>query len=81
VGITGEVASTHAFKDVYYFADVGGLFAGISLEGGAIGVREGLNRTYYGKTITPREIVLDRKVQAPAAQMLKDALTVPVKGK
>ena len=80
-GITGEVASTHSFKDVYYFADVGGLFAGVSLEGGVIRVRQGLNTSYYGKSLTPREIVLDRKVAAPSAQMLKDALTVPAKAK
>jgi len=79
VGVTGEVASTHAFKDVYYFADVGGLFAGISLEGGAIGVREGLNKTYYGKAVTPRQILLDHAVQAPGARMLQEALTVPAK--
>lgn len=80
-GLTGEVASTHAFKDVYYFADVGGLFVGVSLEGGVVHVREGLNKTYYGQTLTPRQIVLERKADVPAAQALKDALVVPAKGK
>jgi lipid-binding SYLF domain-containing protein len=80
-GITGEVASTHVFKDVYYFADVGGLFAGVSLEGGAIGVREGLNKAYYGKTYTPRQIILEHKVDASGAALLKEALTVPAKAK
>jgi len=79
-GLTGEVASTHAFKDVYYFADVGGLFVGVSLEGGVLHTREGLNKTYYGQTLTPREIVLERKADVPAVQALKNALTVPVKG-
>jgi lipid-binding SYLF domain-containing protein len=80
-GLTGEVASTHAFKDVYYFADVGGLFVGVSLEGGVLHTREGLNKTYYGQTLTPRQIVLERKADVPAAQALKDALMVPTKGK
>jgi SH3 domain-containing YSC84-like protein 1 len=80
-GITGEVASTHAFKDVYYFADVGGLFAGLSLEGGVIHVREGLNKAYYGQIYTPRQIVLEHKVEARGAAMLKEALTVPAKDK
>jgi len=79
-GLTGEVASTHAFKDVYYFADVGGLFAGVSLEGGVLHTREGLNKTYYGQTLTPRQIVLERKADVPAAQGLKNALVVPAKG-
>jgi SH3 domain-containing YSC84-like protein 1 len=80
-GLTGEVASTHVFKDVYYFADVGGLFAGVSLEGGVIHVREGLNKTYYGQPLTPRQIVLERKADVPAAKPLKDALTVLPKAK
>ena len=76
-GLTGEVASTHVFKDVYYFADVGGLFAGVSLEGGVIHVRDGLNRTYYGQSLSPRQILLERRVDAPNARQLKEALTVP----
>ncbi|MDR3641112.1 MAG: lipid-binding SYLF domain-containing protein [Humidesulfovibrio sp.] len=80
-GLTGEVASTHAFKDVYYFADVDGLFAGASLEGGVIHVREGMNRTFYGRLLSPREIVLERKVDAPAARPLKEALTVQARAK
>ena len=80
-GVTGEVASTHVFKDVYYFADVGGLFAGLSLEGGVIHVREGLNKAYYGQIYTPRQIVLEHKVDARGAALLKEALTVPAKDK
>lgn len=80
-GVTGEVASTHAFKDVYYFADVGGLFAGLSLEGGVIHERDGLNKAYYGQIFTPRQIVLEHKVSASGAAMLKEALTVPAKAK
>ncbi|MBU1230523.1 MAG: lipid-binding SYLF domain-containing protein [Proteobacteria bacterium] len=80
-GVTGEVASTHIFKDVYYFADVGGLFAGVSLEGGVIHVRENMNRNYYGQALSPRQVVLERKADARGAALLKDALTVPAKGK
>jgi len=80
-GLTGEVASTHVFKDVYYFADVNGLFAGISLEGGVIHVRDGLNKTFYGQSLTPREIVLDRKVDAATARALKESLIVVPKAK
>lgn len=74
-GVTGEVASTHSFKDVYYFADVGGLFAGISLEGGVIHAREGLNASYYGKPVTPRQILLEQKADAKGAQLLRDSLS------
>jgi len=80
-GVTGEVASPHSFKDVYYFADVGGLFAGLSLEGGVIHERDGLNKAYYGQIYTPRQIVLEHKVEARGAAMLKEALTVPARAK
>jgi len=80
-GLTGEVASTHVFKDVYYFADVGGLFAGVSLEGGVIHARDSLNKTFYGQALTPRQIVVERKVDAATARALKESLTVPPKAK
>jgi SH3 domain-containing YSC84-like protein 1 len=81
LGATGEVASTHVFKDVYYFADVGGLFAGISLEGGVISTRESLNQAYYGHALTPRQILLEHRGEARGAAMLRDALAVPAKAR
>jgi len=81
LGATGEVASTHVFKDVYYFADVGGLFAGISLEGGVISTREGLNKAYYGQALTPRQILLEHRGAARGAALLKDALSAPSRTK
>lgn len=79
-GYTGEVGSTHAFKDVYYFADVGGLFAGISLEGGVIHVRDNLNKAYYGRFYTPRQILLERRADQSKAGPLKDVLGAAGRG-
>jgi len=81
LGATGEVASTHVFKDVYYFADVGGLFAGLSLEGGVIHVREGLNKAYYGHDLTPRQILLEHQGEARGSESLREALVVPHKAR
>jgi SH3 domain-containing YSC84-like protein 1 len=80
-GLSGDVSSTHVFKDVYYFADVNGLFVGVSLEGGVIHVRDDLNKSYYGRDITPREILLDHKVDAPRARTLKSMLTVTLRSR
>ena len=74
-GAKGEASTTTAFKDVYYFADVGGLFAGVSLDGSVIKVRGSLNEKYYGYGATPEAIVLERRFDHPGTQVLKNALS------
>lgn len=51
--------STQDLADVYYFAEAAGVFAGISLEGGVVSSREGLNDDYYGTPFTSRQILLE----------------------
>jgi len=74
-GAKGEASTITAFKDVYYFADVGGLFAGVSLDGSVIKVRGSLNEKYYGYGATPEAIVLERRFDHPGALLLKNALS------
>jgi lipid-binding SYLF domain-containing protein len=50
---------------VYTYSRSQGLFAGISLEGTVIAARNDANKEYYGRDVTPEEI-LSGKVQAPA---------------
>jgi SH3 domain-containing YSC84-like protein 1 len=50
---------------VYTYSRSQGLFAGVSLEGTAIGTRDDVNAAYYGKPITAQEI-LSGNVQPPA---------------
>jgi lipid-binding SYLF domain-containing protein len=60
---------------VYSYSRSQGLFAGISLEGTVIGVRDELNSAYYGSPVTAAEI-LSGKAQPPAgARRLWDVLT------
>jgi lipid-binding SYLF domain-containing protein len=44
-----------------------GLFAGVALEGSTLRQDRGANRSLYGRPLTAREIVLDGKVEVPAA--------------
>jgi len=50
---------------IYTYSQSQGLFAGIALEGTVIGVRNDANAAYYGRPVTPGEI-LSGKVRPPA---------------
>jgi lipid-binding SYLF domain-containing protein len=47
-----------------------GLYAGISLEGAVVATRDALNSAYYGKEVTPTEILIQRSVSNPHAAAL-----------
>ena len=53
---------------IYTYSRSQGLFAGISLEGTVIGTRNDANAEYYGRSVTPEEI-LSGKVATPLGAM------------
>ncbi len=68
-------ASTQtAFKDIYYFSNVEGLFAGISLDGQIINADHTANRNYYGEDATVEGILLENRFDNPGSRVLKDVL-------
>ena len=70
VGPDGVGAKAEIF-DIFSFARVKGLFAGLSVEGGGVVVNRGDNRTYYGNAgVTPRDILLRRNVSNKQADPL-----------
>jgi SH3 domain-containing YSC84-like protein 1 len=64
VGRTAE-ASVALQSAIYSYSRSQGFFAGVSLEGTVIGVKDDYNQAYYGRPITAQEI-LSGKVQPPA---------------
>lgn len=50
---------------IYTYSRSQGLFAGVSLEGTVIAARDGANAKYYGKLVSPRDI-LSGRVKPPA---------------
>jgi lipid-binding SYLF domain-containing protein len=59
---------------VYSYSRSQGLFAGISLEGTALAARNDANTSYYGRPVTPGQI-LAGKVKVPTgARKLQQAL-------
>lgn len=72
-----EFSTTNLVKDAYYYAETdGGLYAGVSLEGGGFVVREGMNHAYFrDDNATPKTIVLDRRYRNPHSKGLVSDLT------
>jgi len=72
-----EGATGLAFNaDIYSFAYTKGLFGGLSFEGSVAAERKDLNEEFYGKPVSARDIVIERKVSNVAAEALRRALVV-----
>ncbi len=71
-GVRGETAGLSA--DIVTFARSKGLYAGISLEGAVVATRDALNKAYYGKPVTPTDILVRREVSNPQAAGLIKAV-------
>ncbi len=63
VGRTAEAGVTPTAA-VYTYSRSQGLFGGVSLEGTVVATRDDANTAYYGRVVTPEEI-LSGKVKAP----------------
>lgn len=78
LGDSNETRREGTARDVYYFADAQGLFAGASLQGAVIGARASHNDAYYGSSASPYAILLEGRLDAPGAQVLRNALPAPL---
>jgi lipid-binding SYLF domain-containing protein len=72
-GLTGATANLSA--DIVSYSRNQGLYAGFSLEGAVVAVRGALNAAYYGKEVTPAQILIRREVSNPQAAGLIGAVS------
>jgi len=79
VGPVGAGAKGAVTADIISFAKSKGLYAGLNFEGSVLGVRESLNKAYYGKEVRPVEIIVEKKVRNKGSDELQAALKKPVK--
>lgn len=70
-GPYGGGAKANVKADFISFAKSKGLYAGLNLEGSAIDVRESLNGAYYGKTVTPAQVIVEKKVSNKGSAQLR----------
>ena len=74
VGAGLEGATANISADIVSYSRNRGLYAGLSLDGAVVVVREGLNTAYYGKPVTPTQILIQREVSTPQAAGLIGAV-------
>jgi SH3 domain-containing YSC84-like protein 1 len=65
-GASAEAETAFTNTDMFSYAESNGVFAGASVEGSVIAPRDDVNNKYYGRQVTPKEI-LAGNVQPPAS--------------
>jgi lipid-binding SYLF domain-containing protein len=71
-GVDKSTGTTTGRRDIYYHAETqGGLFAGVSLEGTRIKARNKMAEKYYGRDVTARDILIERRVSNRQAEDLR----------
>lgn len=81
VGAGAEASTANISADIIAYSRAQGLYAGISLDGAVVATRDVLNHAYYGKEVTPTEILIKRTVKNPQAASLIDAVAKVARGK
>lgn len=75
MGAGAEASITGNFgADIYAFSRAIGAYGGASLEGSGILPRHSWNAAYYGGAPAPEDIVLQRRLDSPQADRLRDLL-------
>jgi lipid-binding SYLF domain-containing protein len=73
-GPKGAGAAATFTEDFISYSKSKGAYANMSLNGQVIAVRESLNGAFYGKPVTPVDILVKQTVSNPAAAPLQTAL-------
>ncbi len=73
VGVGVSAATANLSADILSFSRSKGLYGGISLEGAVVAVRGDWNDAYYGKDVSPADILVRRDVTNPhSATLISD---------
>ena len=70
-GAGAQAATANISADILAFSRSKGLYGGISLDGAIVDVRDSLNRAYYGKSVTPTDILVKQNVSNAHADTLR----------
>ncbi len=72
LGPVGGGAKGDITADFISYAKSKGLYAGLNLDGSYLSVRDSLNNSYYGKEVTPADIIVRRSVTNRGADPLRE---------
>jgi len=71
MGPVGAGAKSNVVADFVSFAKSKGLYAGMNLEGSVVDVRDSLNNGYYGKKVSPLDIIVKKTVSNEGSASLR----------
>ena len=77
-GPVGGGAKSNVVADIFSFSRSKGAFAGIALDGAVISTKDKWNNAYYGKAVTPVDILVKRSASNPNSAELIKAVTQAV---
>jgi lipid-binding SYLF domain-containing protein len=70
----GAATTIQFGEDVYVFSKGMGLYGGLTLDGSVFLAKDDWNKVYYGRAVTPMEIIRDKAVTNTGSSGLRDAL-------
>jgi lipid-binding SYLF domain-containing protein len=73
-GAKGSMNIPEVRADFVSFTKTKGLYGGLNLEGSVMQVRDSLNHSYYGKVVTPKDILVRKAVGEAGANELRSIL-------
>ena len=81
VGGGATAATAGLSADLISFSMSKGLYGGFSVDGSVVGVRTALNQAFYGKPVSPTDILIKGTVTSPQADPLIGAVTKLASGR
>ena len=81
VGPVGTGVKSNIVADIFSFSRTKGVYAGVSLEGSVIKTKDKWNEAYYGKTVSPNDIIVKRSVSNPGSEALRTSVAKAAAGK
>ncbi len=75
MGIGASAATANLSADILAFNRNQGLYGGLALSGAVIEPRESLNIAYYGKNVTPAQILVNNLTAPKGSALLKQVAT------
>ncbi len=78
-GPVGAAQSATITADFVTYARAKGAFLGMSVEGSVLDVRDSLNHAYYGKPVSPADILVSKTVSNKGAAALRATLKAAAK--
>ena len=81
VGPVGTGVKSNVVADIFSFSRTKGAYAGVSLEGSVIKTKDKWNEVYYGKTVSPNDVIVKRSVSNPGSEALRTSVAKAAAGK